>query len=199
MEHLLQLAAESNSLSVDRDSYQSSSAPTSPTKVPISSLIPSGSGGDSCDGSTHIEVAYVPQRCGSICYPELQNRVKGRSVKFPEDHSIVTGYHEAPDPYQFGKWNLSFVGQSVKVTFVIQSIWFGKKCLLLGLLPPTIQLLGKSFLFPCTILGRNCKFLMPPTVAFAWLNVIDGNSNSAGSVSPPFHFRPSSYSSIMIH
>ena len=61
-----------------KEQNQSTSAPSSPTKTPISfnDFV------NNKDGSSGKTV---------------------RSVKFPEDHSIVTGYHEAPDP--FGKKN----------------------------------------------------------------------------------------------
>ncbi|KAH9527428.1 hypothetical protein DERF_001442 [Dermatophagoides farinae] len=57
-----------------KEQNQSTSAPSSPTKTPISfnDFV------NNKDGSSGKTV---------------------RSVKFPEDHSIVTGYHEAPDPF----------------------------------------------------------------------------------------------------
>ena len=96
MEHYFSNMSE-NCLSVERDTYQSTSAPTSPTKVPLCRV--GGASGD--DPFNNDAPAYVAARCGSISF-DIQNR-KGRSVKFPEDHSIVTGYHEAPDPYRYGE------------------------------------------------------------------------------------------------
>lgn len=96
-----------NSLTVERESFQSSSAPTSPTKIPVTSVmsmiaVSQNASGDSSAESTASADNLLHTR--STFGTDLTNRHKShRSVKFPEDNAIVTGYHEAPDPYRYGE------------------------------------------------------------------------------------------------
>ncbi|KAI2805837.1 hypothetical protein BLOT_004842 [Blomia tropicalis] len=106
MEPLYQHSNENNSLTVERETtFQSSSAPTSPTKIPanVINLIATNqnASGDSSAESTASADELHSRAIGAFG-ADLGSRHKShRSVKFPDDNAIVTGYHEAPDPYRY--------------------------------------------------------------------------------------------------
>lgn len=106
MEPLCASHSNENSLTVERESFQSTSAPTSPTKIPISvmsmnmiAISQNASGDSSAESTASADNLHSRSTFGT----DLTNRHKShRSVKFPEDNAIVTGYHY-PDPYRYGK------------------------------------------------------------------------------------------------
>jgi len=114
---------ENNTLTVDRDVHhqQSSSAPTSPTKGSLTGMLLTsaptaaqsgcGTAGGECSSAestasadnmpaSHNVVAHIRMNSFGT---DITNRKSHRSVKFPDDNQIVTGYHEAPDPYRYGE------------------------------------------------------------------------------------------------